>query len=74
MLPGECSGHFFNTSKELIVVSPHHTSTDCSACEHRGLAKPLHVREWVCTICGSHHDRDTNAAINVLNRGLARTA
>lgn len=41
------------------------TSQTCSACGHRDGPKPLDVREWTCTACGTIHDRDTNAAINV---------
>ncbi|MFE6163034.1 RNA-guided endonuclease InsQ/TnpB family protein [Streptomyces sp. NPDC056486] len=51
------------------------TSQTCSACGRRDGPKPLHVRTWTCTACGTVHDRDTNAAINVKQAaGLAVTA
>ncbi|MFI9598616.1 RNA-guided endonuclease InsQ/TnpB family protein [Streptomyces sp. NPDC052043] len=50
------------------------TSQVCSACGHRDGPKPLHVREWTCTVCGTTHDRDHNAAINIKAAGLAVTA
>ncbi|MGP3735919.1 RNA-guided endonuclease InsQ/TnpB family protein [Streptomyces sp. GDS52] len=50
------------------------TSQVCSACGHRDGPKPLHVREWTCTVCGTVHDRDHNAAKNVKAAGLAVTA
>ncbi|MFD4974652.1 RNA-guided endonuclease InsQ/TnpB family protein [Streptomyces sp. NPDC058424] len=50
------------------------TSQVCSACGHRDGPKPLHVREWSCTACGTVHDRDHNAAINIKAAGLAVTA
>lgn len=42
----------------------------CSACGAVGDKKPLHVREWTYT-CGVTHDRDLNAAINILAAGQA---
>ncbi|MFD7841979.1 RNA-guided endonuclease InsQ/TnpB family protein [Nocardia sp. NPDC059764] len=42
----------------------------CSKCGVVGDQKPLHVREWTCT-CGTTHDRDLNAAHNILAAGRA---
>ena len=53
---------------ETIAVSPHYTSTDCSDCGAR-VKKSLSTRTHVCE-CGCELDRDTNASINILNRGL----
>ncbi|MEU9364472.1 RNA-guided endonuclease TnpB family protein [Streptomyces avermitilis] len=51
------------------------TSQVCSTCGHHDGPKPLAVREWTCTACGSVHDRDHNAAKNVKQAaGLAVTA
>ena len=41
----------------------------CSTCGHRDGPKPLHVRAWTCTVRGTEHDRDLNAARNVLAEG-----
>jgi putative transposase len=45
------------------------TSQVCSACGVRDGPKPLSVREWTCAACGAVHDRDLNAARNVLALG-----
>lgn len=45
----------------------------CSMCGALGEKKPLHVREWTCT-CGTTHDRDLNAARNILAAGLAESS
>ncbi|MEU0174369.1 RNA-guided endonuclease TnpB family protein [Streptomyces massasporeus] len=51
------------------------TSQVCSTCGHRDGPKTLHVREWTCPACGTLHDRDHNAAINVKQAaGLAASA
>jgi len=50
------------------------SSKRCSDCGHTVAMMPLNVREWTCPECGSIHDRDVNAARNVLAAGLAVSA
>ncbi|GAB7185001.1 transposase [Kitasatospora sp. Ki12] len=54
-----------------IVSRAFPSSQLCSECGHRDGPKPLHVREWACTACGVLHDRDLNAARNILAAGQA---
>ncbi len=54
--------------RELIAVNPNYTSQDCSNCGSR-VKKTLSTRTHICT-CGTVLDRDHNAAINILNKGL----
>lgn len=56
--------------KQLIVVSPNYTSQECSNCHHNSGKKTLDVREWTCSNCGVNHDRNINAAKNILTKGL----
>ena len=49
------------------------TSQVCSACGVKGGPKPLHVRTWQCTACGTVHDRDVNAAKNIAALGRRET-
>ncbi|WP_157058832.1 RNA-guided endonuclease InsQ/TnpB family protein, partial [Levilactobacillus zymae] len=56
--------------KQLIVVNPNYTSQQCASCGYQSGQKPLEIREWTCPKCGTHHDRDINAAVNILHRGL----
>src|SRR5712692_7975981 len=50
------------------------SSKTCSVCKHVLDSLPLDIREWVCPDCGTAHDRDTNAARNILAEGLSVTA
>jgi putative transposase len=50
------------------------SSKTCSECGHVMEAMPERIRDWDCPSCGVHHDRDINAARNVLAAGLAVAA
>ena len=45
------------------------SSKRCSSCGHTLKKLPLNIREWDCPECGAHHDRDQNAALNILAVG-----
>lgn len=58
----------------FVVVNEHNTTRTCSCCRNipdsapKGV-KGLGIREWECNICYARHDRDVNAAINILHLG-----
>lgn len=57
--------------KKLVKISRWYPSSQiCSNCGFSSGKKPLSMREWTCENCGSHHDRDINASINILKEGL----
>jgi putative transposase len=49
------------------------SSKTCSACGHKLDILPLSVRQWTCGECGSTHDRDVNAAVNLKNMAVSST-
>ena len=46
------------------------SSKTCSVCGCIQDKMPLNVREWTCPDCGAHHDRDINAATNLLRQAM----
>jgi len=60
------------TGRELVVIDRWYPSSKtCSACGHRLTELSLSIRHWTCPSCRSRHDRDINAAKNILAAGLA---
>jgi putative transposase len=58
--------------RNLVAVDRWYPSSKlCSACGHRIGAMPLNIRTWECPTCGITHDRDVNAARNILAEGLS---
>ena len=46
------------------------SSKTCSHCYYKRYELPLNIRSWNCSNCGTHHDRDINAACNIRDEGL----
>lgn len=53
--------------KQLVTVNPRKTSQICSNCGYDDGKHTLDIREWTCPHCGISHDRDINAAKNILS-------
>jgi len=52
--------------KQLVTVSPYKTSQICSSCGYDDGKHTLDIRAWTCPNCHAEHDRDVNAAKNIL--------
>jgi putative transposase len=57
--------------RSVVLVDRYYPSSKlCSICGYKMEDMGLPVREWTCPQCGEYHDRDFNAAVNILNEGL----
>ena len=57
--------------RTLVQVDRFYPSSRlCHSCGHKYAGLRLSEREWVCESCGSSHDRDVNAALNILDEAL----
>jgi transposase len=72
MLAYKCTA----SGRQFLEVPSKYSTKTCSACG--SLSGPtgytgLSVRQWVCAVCGTAHDRDVNAAMNTLTAGVGMT-
>ena len=68
ILEQKCAKH----EKKLVKISQWTATTKpCHRCGYRNENLTLDDRQWRCPECGSHHDRDVNAAMNIKRAGLA---
>ena len=71
ILKYKCQKH----GRRLLQVGQWRATTKpCSNCGFHNETLTLNDRKWTCHECGSHHDRDINAAINILRAGMVSVA
>ena len=54
----------------LVKVNPKNTSKTCSVCGKVNEKIVVGIEKWTCPSCGTNHDRDINAALNILHKGI----
>ncbi len=65
----------WNGRKYIKINTFYASSQLCSVCGYQNAdTKNLYVRRWICPKCGTDHDRDVNAAKNILAEGLGQIA
>ena len=58
-------------NRKIVFVDRFYPSSKiCSHCSYKFKDLKLSDRFWICSQCGTKHDRDINAAVNILNEGL----
>jgi putative transposase len=60
----------WNNKKLLKIDKWFPSSKTCNICRYINQDLTLNIREWVCPKCGTKHNRDYNASINILREGL----
>lgn len=60
--------------KNFTIVDEKYTSITCSNCNYQHKNFSLSVRDWICPVCKTSHDRDINAAKNILTVGTTGIA
>lgn len=59
-----------NNYKQVVFIDRFYPSSkNCSNCGYKNQGLKLSDRFWTCPECGEHHDRDLNAAVNILHEG-----
>jgi len=60
-------------NRKIVFVDRYYPSSKtCSCCGFKYKDLTLNEREWTCPQCNTQHDRDINAAVNILNEGLRK--
>ena len=57
--------------KVVTIDRYYPSSKTCNVCQYVNELLTLSDRFWTCPVCGTHHDRDANAAMNILRQGIA---
>lgn len=65
--------NYLSYKTNLVKVPAQYTSKTCNVCGNVNSVVVLGVKRWVCPVCNATHDRDINAARNILYLGVKRT-